>query len=300
MMIQWILFFACSLLGNYGLILLLRKLKGFQNIYEWTPKTHQAKKNTPSFGGIGILISLCIGTAWFIPLSPQILWCLALTLSFALLGFLDDSLSKIFKTNQGLTARDKFLLQWGVGIALIYVFHLWVAPLGMWQGIFYAFVIVAAANATNLTDGLDGLLSGLSILTLCGYLWIFQQSLAFEPLAMLTKVALISVFAFLIFNRHPAKVFMGDTGSMALGALFAGLSFIAGNPWLLLPFGAIYIVETLSVIIQVTSRKLRNNKRVFLMSPLHHHFEMLGLGEQKIVALFWLVQWLILAGYILL
>jgi phospho-N-acetylmuramoyl-pentapeptide-transferase len=298
-MTKWMIFLGLSIVANYVLILILRRLKGFQNIYEWTPKTHQAKKNTPSFGGIGILISLCGGIFWFIPaLTPEIMWTLSLTLAFGLLGFLDDLLSKVFKTNEGLTARDKFLLQWCVGIGFIYVFHLWIAPLALWQGLFYAFVIVASSNATNLTDGLDGLLSGLSLLTLCGFMWVFQMTMGVSELIILTQVAMVAVASFLVFNRHPAKVFMGDTGSMALGALFAGLSFIAGNPWLLLPFGAIYLIETLSVIVQVLSRKFRG-KRVFLMSPLHHHFEMLGMSEQRIVALFWGIQWLFLVGYIL-
>jgi len=160
----------------------------------------------------------------------------------------------------------------------------------------FLFILLGSTNAANLTDGLDGLLAGLTIIALVGFFLVFLQSNQ-NQLALSCVVFIITLLVFLIFNKHPAKIFMGDTGSLALGAILAGYSIIANNPWLLLFFGAVLILETASVIIQVIGYKL-TKKRVFLMAPLHHHFELLGLSQKNVVRLFWSVNIICLLAFI--
>ena len=213
-------------------------------------------------------------------------WVLLLGLSFASIGLIDDLLSIKNSHNKGLSARHKFLLQLvtcGLFLVAFSSISSMVYPFYIW--LFYGFVIIGSSNATNLTDGLDGLLAGLASLTFFGFfVWTSVNNQLVD--ASLAIIFLISCLTFLVVNRKPAKIFMGDTGSLGIGALMAGFSIYLGNPWLLLSFGAIYVLETCSVMIQVLSFKLLK-KRLFLMSPLHHHFELLGLTERQVVWLFW-------------
>ncbi len=240
---------------------------------------------TVSFGGIAIVLSALFGSLWIRPMTAELSWILGILGSFSLIGFLDDFLGVMQRENKGLTAKHKFLLQCSVGLFFLAMFHFWIAPLVWWEWLFYEFLLVGVSNATNLSDGLDGLLGGLSLITLVGFYTVFftTGTPALPEFCLVLGIALLS---FLIFNFNPAKIFMGDTGSLALGAVFAGLGILTKNPFILLPLGLAYIVETLSVIIQVMVYK-RYKTRVFLMSPLHHHFELLGLSEKQTVFLFW-------------
>ncbi|MCP4051220.1 MAG: phospho-N-acetylmuramoyl-pentapeptide-transferase [bacterium] len=285
-MIKYLIFTAISLAVYLIIIPLLKRLKGYQVIYALTPPAHQKKKKTLSFGGSGILISTFTGLLIFNNFSPKIWWSFLLCVSFAVIGFIDDVMAFRNQDNEGLKPYYKFLLQSIVAVIFISYFDFTFSKLVLWQYIFYWFVIVGASNATNLSDGLDGLLAGLSIITFSGfYLWFGTLNFILEQ--KLSIIFIISIAIFLIFNMKPARIFMGDTGSLALGAIFAALSIVGENPLVLIPLGAVYIVEALSVIIQVSYFKIRK-KRVFLMAPIHHHFELLGLSERKTVFLFWL------------
>lgn len=269
---------------QYLLLLFLRRRQHFQYIYELSPETHQAKRKTPSFGGVGIVLSLFLGCLYFSCFDMASLWLLSLVTVFSVIGFLDDYLSLAKKENKGLTARLKFVLQCFAAAFFVLVFSLLIKPVSLGMGVVAIFVIVGASNACNLTDGLDGLLTGLTCLSLFGFFLVFNtdQASHLEFVLMCFLVLLV----FLFFNRFPAKMFMGDTGSLALGAMLAGLGLLSDSIWHVLVFGAVFVLETLSVMVQVAWFKLRR-KRVFLMAPLHHHFEMMGMLEKNVVWLFW-------------
>ncbi len=277
--------FLFSLGFFYFLLVILRKTKGFQAIYDLSPARHQGKAQTVSFGGVGIVFSVLFGVLLFHIVQPVYLWVILLFLSFSIIGFLDDLLSSVHKQNKGLSAKQKFWIQLLVGAVFVEVFHVLIHPIGFWEKGLYLFMIVGASNATNLTDGLDGLLGGLSLTTLFGFSLFFWKLGRMEGV-FLCGVVSVAVGAFLVYNHHPAKMFMGDTGSLALGTLFAGLAIVSGNPFVLIPLGGVYILETLSVVIQVSVFK-HIKRRIFLMAPLHHHFELMGLSEWETVLLFW-------------
>jgi len=294
---RFFLFVIFSLAFNIGLIAFLKRAKFFQKIYELSPETHQKKNATPSFGGIGIVVNVIVGLLLFPLHSLAGWWCVSVFVWFALIGFLDDWLSLRAGANKGLSARTKFLLQAGSAFVFI-LFYSWVLNPLSWAAFgFYWFLFVGSSNATNLTDGLDGLLGGLSLITLWGFHYFFLSA-GSDVGEHLSIIFIASVAAFLFFNRNPAKVFMGDTGALALGALFAAFSLYMNQPWILIPLGAVYILETLSVIIQVSVYKY-TKKRVFLMAPLHHHFEKLGVSEQDVVYGFWAVGAGIMGFYFL-
>ena len=267
------------------LISVLRKAKGYQSIYALSPESHKKKAHTVSFGGLGIVITVLVGMIGLQVLNTQLIWVALLFFSFSIIGFIDDFLSFVQKQNKGLTAKQKFVTQCVVAAIFLLIFHALLMPLGFFDLLFYEFLIVGASNATNLTDGLDGLLGGLSLLTLIGFAYYFQ-GLGLGEYTTFCGIVMVALIAFLAYNRNPASIFMGDTGSLALGALFAGLAIISRNPSILVSLGAVYIIETLSVMIQVLYFK-QTKRRIFLMAPLHHHFEMLGLSERKTVSLFW-------------
>lgn len=265
----------------------VRAARGIQKIYELSPAAHQKKSGTVSMGGIGIVVGIWLATLACNLVSPPTAFCLLVLLGFALIGFLDDFLSVRKNKNLGLTARMKFLIQTILGLTAVLGFHWGIQPLAYWEMALYWLMFNGVSNATNLTDGLDGLLGGLSVVTLAGFAVLFHsQGLLHFSHLMMIGIAVIS--GFLVFNLHPAKLFMGDTGSLALGAFFVSLSMVLGNPWVLLGLGAVYLIETLSVILQVGSFKLWG-RRIFKMAPIHHHFEMVGLNEWQVVVLFWSV-----------
>lgn len=296
-MINYIIIAILALVIQYLLIFVLKKVSVYQQIYELSPNTHQAKGKTPSFGGIGIVVGIILGQVILRLWSPEIIWLTLLMLAFAGIGLIDDGLSIFHKSNKGFSAKSKFGLQIIAGAILLAGYHFYMFPLSLYDFLLYLFLIVGAANATNLTDGLDGLLAGTGIISFLGFYVLLM--LIGEELTRITMVILISLVAFLWVNKNPAKIFMGDTGSLAIGALLAGLSILIHNPWILIPFGGIFIIETISVIMQVTSYKL-TKKRIFLMAPLHHHFELLGLSEKNTVRLFWFVQWIFVSLFLVL
>jgi phospho-N-acetylmuramoyl-pentapeptide-transferase len=274
-----------------------------QNIREEGPKSHYEKAGTPTMGGVIFLIATLIMTIALVPFSIQTLILLISTFGFGLIGFIDDFKKLILKQSEGLNPRQKIILQFGLSfvIALIsYIFnkdsianlripfsnYIW--HVGVFGIAIMMFILIGASNAVNLTDGLDGLASSVSLpvfLTLA--IVAGSNSLENRNFALIMFGALLG---FLFFNSFPASVFMGDTGSMAIGGAVAALSLNLRIPIFLVIFGGIYVIETLSVIIQVLSYRYRNKKRVFLMSPIHHHYELKGYKEPKIVTAFTIVS----------
>lgn len=271
------------------LFFLLRFLKARQVEREEGPITHKGKAGTPTLGGIGFVLAIIILALIFVDLKyvPVIL----LTAGFALIGLIDDLLKIWRKQNLGLTFWQKIISQ--VFLAAIFSIY-WLAInnissyLCFWYLVSWIFIIVGSANATNLTDGLDGLLAGCATLAFLGFGIISMRQMALGGAAF-SFICAGAVFAFLRFNFPKAKLFMGDVGSLSLGAALAGLAVLTGREWSLALIGGVFVIEALSVIIQVTSFKLFR-KRVFKMSPLHHHFELLGFSENAVVLGFWAFQ----------
>jgi phospho-N-acetylmuramoyl-pentapeptide-transferase len=286
------------------LIPTLYKLKFGQYIRTDGPQRHLKKAGTPTMGGLMFLAGMTVGTLVIGPMNGPVLLVLGTTLAFGLIGFIDDYVKVVVKRPLGLRAREKLGGQFGVAIvvSLIAVFafnrgtdlvvpfigyKLTLGPL--LYLVFSTLIIVGTTNAVNLTDGLDGLAAGCMAISAAAF--AFAALILNGPAhdVAIPAAALVGgCLGFLRFNIHPARIFMGDTGSLALGGALASLAVITGTE-LLLPFmGVIYLVETLSVIVQVISFKL-TGKRVFRMSPIHHHFELAGWSEQKVVRVFWIV-----------
>ncbi|MDU2585146.1 MAG: phospho-N-acetylmuramoyl-pentapeptide-transferase [Anaerococcus prevotii] len=287
-----------------GLVILpiLKRKKIGQNIREVGPKSHLKKAGTPTMGGIIFIISALILSLIFLPLDRLEVWIVILsTIGFGAIGFIDDFRKLILKQSEGLSPRGKIILQFGLALIISVLAYIndkdsissFVIPftdtsirLGILGIPIMIFIIVGTTNATNLTDGLDGLLATVSLpvfITLA----IIGKGTNNE---VFSYIMLGSLLGFLIFNSNPAAVFMGDTGSMAIGGAIVAMAINLRIPLYLIIFGGIYVLETLSVIIQVTSYRHRNKKRVFLMTPIHHHFELKGYKEQKIVVAFAVVS----------
>ncbi len=288
-------------IGLVGLPL-LKKLKARQSIRTEGPKSHRAKSGTPTMGGLFMLAAMVIVVVFNHLLDPSVLWLLFLTLGHGLLGFLDDFIKAEKKRNLGLTAKQKMLGQiilamlfcWGVvdTLGLPYSisipFTSFEISIGYLYYPFVLLVIVGASNAVNLTDGLDGLASGCCVISFSAYA-MYCYLTGFHDLGYFIIILAGACAGFLFFNYHPAKVFMGDTGSLALGGAIAGISVMTRTELLLVFIGLIFVVEALSVIIQVISFKT-TGKRVFKMSPLHHHFELSGWNEVRVVWSFWIFE----------
>lgn len=282
------------------IIPVLRRLKFGQQVRNVGPEAHLKKQGTPTMGGIIFLAGLPIAVAVLDPHSAGA-WAVALlTLGNGLIGFGDDYVKVALKRPLGLRAREKLLLQVVLAAAFAWYvyrlvpktyvlpFHLGTLPLGWWYGPVTVLAILATANAVNETDGVDGLAAGAAALSFAFFaLWGLRHR---EQAVVMGSLAMVGgLVGFLRVNLHPAKVFMGDTGSLALGAGLAGLAVLTGAPLLLPVVGILFVAETLSVIIQVTSFRL-TGRRVFRMSPLHHHFELGGWSEERVVTVFWLVS----------
>lgn len=297
--------FVLSAIFGKLLIPVLRALKAGQSIREIGPKWHAGKAGTPTMGGVSFIaaaIVCVVAFGWKDMLAGrhEHLFALGFALVFGIIGFLDDFMKVKFHRNLGLTAWQKLLLQLAAAGAYLAILRssghlsgdlyvpfaqLSLPVNGVVYTIFALFVIVGGVNAVNLTDGVDGLATSVTIpvmafFAVAAYAW-GQRTLGLVPAAMAGALA-----GFLIYNFHPAKMFMGDTGSLFLGGLVCGLAFALDMPLVLLLIGVIYIAETLSVILQVAYFKLTHGKRIFRMTPIHHHFEMLGWSEVKIVAVF--------------
>ncbi len=279
---------------------MLRRLKFGQSIREEGPKSHQAKSGTPTMGGIMILIAITVASLIFVGGSREVWLALFITLGHGVIGFVDDFIKVVLKRNLGLKARQKLLGQILMAVALVYISitymggdtNLWIPVLdqtidcGIFYYILIFFVLVGTTNAVNLTDGLDGLASGTMAVAAVAYTIICLIFGQYE-LAVFCMTVVGGVLGFLKYNAHPAKVFMGDTGSLALGGALAAVAVLTKTELLLIIVGGVFVVEALSVIIQVASFKT-TGKRVFLMSPIHHHFELKGWSEKKVVTVFWL------------
>ncbi len=296
-------FIVCALIGPV-LIPFLHRLKFGQSIRECGPASHMAKSGTPTMGGLMMLAALVIALFWG-RFTPHIVIALVLTLGHAVIGFIDDYIKVVMKRNLGLTAKQKFLLQFILAGAYVYFAEthiqnteLWIPGVNTvinlgWVYYVLAFLLlVGTTNAVNLTDGLDGLVSfvSLPVTMVFAFIAYMQGMLDVSGFALgLTGVCL----GFLLFNRHPAKVFMGDTGSLALGGAVAALALLTRTELLLVIIGGVYVAEALSVIIQVTYFRFTGGKRIFRMAPLHHHFELGGWNEVKVVRVFTAVSCLL-------
>ncbi|WP_371368834.1 Phospho-N-acetylmuramoyl-pentapeptide-transferase [Sporomusa rhizae] len=292
--------FGIAIVAGPMLIPMLRKLKFGQSIREEGPERHYAKAGTPTMGGVLILVALVIPSLIFAGNNAEVLLALFVTLGHGVIGFLDDFIKVVLKRSLGLKARQKLLGQIIMALALSYIASiyfgrgtdLWIPVLGInvdFGALYYLLiflVLVGTTNAVNLTDGLDGLAAGTTTVAALAYSVI---ALYFnKPHLAIFCVALAGAcLGFLRYNAHPAKVFMGDTGSLALGGALAAVAVMTKTEFLLVIVGGVFVIEALSVIIQVASFK-STGKRVFKMSPIHHHFELSGWTETKVVTVFWL------------
>lgn len=312
----------CLLIGNAYIRFLKRKQMG-QVVRDDGPQSHLSKKGTPTMGGGMILMGITLGTLlWSDLTNPNVWICLVATLLFGAIGFVDDYRKVIQKNPKGLSGREKLLFQGIVALAaagLIYYlreyppvlkfpfFKHWSLDLGIFFIPFAVLVIVGSSNAVNLTDGLDGLAMGPMITTsatflilaycagnikIAEYLQIPHVPGAGELSVFLASVA-AACLGFLWFNSYPAQLFMGDIGSLALGGSLGVVAVITKNEILLALCGGIFVVEALSVMAQVTSYKL-TRKRIFRMAPIHHHFELAGLPEPKVIVRFWIISILLM------
>jgi phospho-N-acetylmuramoyl-pentapeptide-transferase len=292
--------FFIALVSGPLVIPVLRHLKFGQSIRQEGPERHYAKAGTPTMGGIIILAAILVPSVLFAAKSAEVWLALFVTLGHGLIGFLDDFIKVVLKRSLGLKARQKLLGQIIMAAALAYIAtqymgrgtDIWIPGLGVNLdfGPFYYvlifFVLVGTTNAVNLTDGLDGLAAGTTTVAAVAYA-IISLNFGKPDLALFCVVLAGATLGFLRFNAHPAKVFMGDTGSLALGGALAAVAVMTKTELLLIIVGGVFVIEALSVIIQVASFKT-TGKRVFLMSPIHHHFELAGWSENKVVTVFWL------------
>lgn len=292
-----------SALGAAGMGILalpvLQQLRLGQAVRPEGPSTHWGKAGTPTMGGVIFLVPAVLVGGFFAPTTLRLLALVAVTLGFALLGALDDYLKAVRRHPVGLKARHKLAAQASLGLLLAaaaqwsglgtYVdlpFGLGRYELGPLYPALVVLVLSGAANAVNLTDGVDGLAAGASAIALCGYAWIAlarqQGELAVWSLALAGALA-----GFLLYNAHPARVFMGDSGSLALGGALGALAVLTKTELLLPLVGLLFVVETLSVMAQVTYFRLTGGRRLLRMSPLHHHLELGGWPEPRVAAAFW-------------
>ncbi|MBO0452791.1 MULTISPECIES: phospho-N-acetylmuramoyl-pentapeptide-transferase [Enterococcus] len=294
--------FAITVAGMPFIIGYFRMKKQGQEIRDEGPKWHNSKAGTPTMGGLGFLAAAVITAIWFSLWTHQMTTSLFILvfvlLLYGIIGFLDDFIKLSKKQNEGLTSKQKFIAQVVVAIVFYIIYRMEGypntlnffginLPLNIVYGLFVIFWLVGFSNAVNLTDGIDGLVSGLGTISFAAYGIIAWKQQQYEVLIVCLAV-MGGLVGFFPYNKKPAKIFMGDVGSLALGGLLAAVSIVLHQEWTLLLVGLVYIFETASVIIQVTSFKM-TGKRVFKMSPLHHHFEMSGWSEWKVDTVFWAI-----------
>ena len=301
--------FIIAIIFGYILIPLLKKFKIGQNVSEYLSEQHKSKQGVPTMGGLIFIIPTLLTILVLLLLkkmefTENLFIVLFVFLGYALVGFLDDYLIIKRHNNKGLTQLQKLFLQLVISLIFFYIFInsgnepvLLIYTLGIeidmgwFYGLFILFVLLASSNAVNLTDGLDGLAGGLSIIAFVTFgliSWNSRGIYGYQDLAIFCFILVGTLLAFLFYNTHPAKVFMGNTGSLALGATLASLAIITNHEITFVVVAGVFVVETLTCIIQTLSVIFRK-KRVFLMTPLHHHFEKLGWQEQDIVKMFWVV-----------
>lgn len=290
--------FFISLMAGPVAIRILKRYKMGQQVRDDGPRSHLKKTGTPTMGGIIFLFSFLITFLVFIPKTLEAFLIILVMLGNGAIGLLDDLTKFTRRQSLGLKARNKLFGQ-GIMVIVLFIILLFTGhstvveipfggpsfDLGILYPFLMLFIVIGASNAVNLTDGLDGLAAGTAIISLLAYLLIAfnlgQMDIAFFCAAMVG-----ACFGFLIFNFHPAKIFMGDVGSLSLGAALGTIAILTKTEILFVIIGGIFVIETLSVIIQVISFQFFG-RRVFKMSPLHHHFELSGWSEWKVVAVFW-------------
>lgn len=312
-MLAMMIGFITSVIAGLIFIPLLKNLNIKQNVNVFLRGRHKEKGGTPTMGGIIFIIPTIISIFILlfmnkITFSENLFIVLFVFISYAILGFIDDYLSIKRRNNEGLTEIQKLCGQLFIALIFFYIFlksgsqpvvdiHTLniKIDMGWFYGVFLLFVLVASSNAVNLTDGLDGLAGGLSAIAFLAFAlisWNAKWVNGTEDIAIFCFVLVGSLLGFLLYNTHPAKVFMGDTGSLSLGATLASIAIITGHEVTLIIVAGVFIIETLVCIIQMTSIFM-TGKKVFLMAPLHHHFEKLGWDERDIVKLFWTVGMLL-------
>ena len=290
--------FAISALLGPIVIPFLRRLKVGQTERKEL-ESHLKKNGTPTMGGLMILASIIITSVFYVKDYPKIVPILFMTVGFGVIGFLDDYLKVVLKRSDGLLPWQKFLLQ--VVLTAIFVFYIvkytdisLTMRIPFWSGHFLNlgwlavpilfFAVIGTVNGVNFTDGLDGLASSVTLIVAVFFTVVsIGMKSGIEPI---TGAVVGGLMGFLLFNVYPAKVFMGDTGSLALGGFVAGTAYVMQMPLFILIVGLIYLIEVLSVIIQVTYFKATHGKRIFKMAPIHHHFELCGWSETRVVAVF--------------
>ena len=303
--------FALSAIMGPVIIPVLRNLKMGQTEREEGVKEHLKKAGTPTMGGVIILLSILITSLLYIRSNPQIIPVLFVTIGFGLIGFLDDYLKVVMKRSDGLFPKQKMALQ--IVVTAIFAYYLVkVAGISLkmlvpfsggryldlgWLAIpVLFFAVIGTVNGVNFTDGLDGLASSVTVLVATFFTVVaIGTKSGIEPV---TGAVVGALLGFLLFNVYPASVFMGDTGSLALGGFVASAAYMLQMPLFIIIVGLIYLVEVLSVIIQVTYFKKTGGKRIFKMAPIHHHFELCGWSETRVVAVFSIITALLcLVGY---
>lgn len=307
MYIKMIIAFAISLalaMFAYPIAIpLLHKLKFGQTVREDGPKSHKEKTGTPTMGGL-VFIFVSIVSTFIVEhkafASLSFLVVILAFLGYGLIGFIDDYLIVVRKNNDGLKPSHKFLMQSVLALLFFFLYrnindsrviipfiHTYI-DLGVFYLFFVFIMFTGESNAVNLSDGLDGLSAGLVIFAILPFIYFCVRSNNFEIAVFLCSVV-GSLIAYLRYNMHPAKIFMGDTGSLALGGLLAAVAMVTKEELALVLIGGVFVAEAVSVILQVAYFKLSHGKRLFRMAPLHHHFELGGMPEQKVVYMFWTV-----------
>lgn len=278
----------------------LAKLKFGQTVRDDGPQSHIKKTGTPTMGGIVIVLSFMISSLFFVKGNNEALIVLIVTVGYGIIGFIDDYIKVVKKQSLGLKAYQKLLGQ--AAITCVFAYYIYFVSdigtsiyipftnhyfdLGFLFLPFLFFVMVGTVNGVNLTDGLDGLASGVTVLVATFFLFTAQG--LNNGTVPIIGAAVGSLLGFLLFNSYPAKVFMGDTGSLALGGFIAAVAILLRMPLMILIVGLAYLLETVSVMLQVGYFKLTKGKRLFKMAPLHHHFELSGWSETKVVTLFYI------------
>lgn len=294
-----IIAFIITLVLGPLLIPILKKLKAGQSIRDEGPKSHMVKAGTPTMGGIMFIVAVIVTCLTSGKVNPDILILIASFTAFGVIGFIDDFIKVVLKRNLGLRAYQKLILQMIIAVVLA-VYQLKISAYGTriyipfvdfyWDiGVFYipfiAFFVISVVNSVNLTDGLDGLAGGITLI-IALFFSIVAINLGYQSIAVFCGALTGALLGFLRFNAHPAKVFMGDTGSLALGGAIASVAILMNMTLIIPVVGGIYLAEAISVMLQVVSFKLRK-KRLFKMAPIHHHFELCGWKETKVVGVFW-------------
>ena len=281
---------------------MLARFKFGQTVRDEGPQSHLAKNGTPTMGGVMMIVAILITGLTRATISKGLIVGLICIVGFGFVGFLDDFIKIKMKRSLGLKAYQKIILQFALALYIAYYqysaspsatqlvipFTNHIINLGIWYIPFMMIFIIGTVNAVNLTDGLDGLASGVTLIVSCFFV-LFAVPISNSDVAILAAATAGACLGFLGFNSYPAKVFMGDTGSMALGGAVVAFATLTNSPLIIIIVGFIYLAEALSVMIQVTYFKLTNGKRIFKMAPLHHHFEQCGWPETRVVFVFWIV-----------